>query len=82
MSITSSSRLSGTRVYVARHRGLAGSAILRRLEQELCPAITTRTLPSWTPATRGRNLVLPGGNPAAYGGVPLIQAKQRGMRVS
>ena len=43
MSITSSSRLSGSRVYVAGHRGLAGSAISHRLEQESCAAIITRT---------------------------------------
>lgn len=36
----SSSRLAGSKVYVAGHRGLAGSAILKRLGQELCDAIT------------------------------------------
>ena len=43
MSITSSSRLAGSRVYVAGHRGLAGSAIRKRLEQERCAPIITRT---------------------------------------
>jgi GDP-L-fucose synthase len=43
MSITSSSRLAGSRVYIAGHRGLAGSAILRGLEQQRCAAIITRT---------------------------------------
>jgi GDP-L-fucose synthase len=43
MSITSSSRLAGSRVYVAGHRGLAGSAILRRLEEERCAAIIARS---------------------------------------
>jgi GDP-L-fucose synthase len=43
MSTTSSSRLAGSRVYVAGHRGLAGSAILKRLEQEQCAAIIART---------------------------------------
>lgn len=39
----SSSRLAGARVYVAGHRGLAGSAIMRRLAAEGCAAIVTRT---------------------------------------
>jgi GDP-L-fucose synthase len=43
MSTTSSSCLTGARVYVAGHRGLAGSAILRRLEQERCSVIITRS---------------------------------------
>jgi GDP-L-fucose synthase len=43
MSTTSSSRLAASRVYIAGHRGLAGSAILRRLEQEHSAAIITRT---------------------------------------
>lgn len=43
MSITNSSRLAGSRVYVAGHRGLAGSAILKRLEAERCGVILTRT---------------------------------------
>jgi len=37
------SLLAGARVYVAGHRGLAGSAILRRLERESCARIATRT---------------------------------------
>jgi GDP-L-fucose synthase len=43
MSITSSSRLAGSRVYIAGHRGLAGSAILKRLEAERCGVILRRT---------------------------------------
>ena len=44
MSITSSAGLAaGARVYVAGHRGLAGSAIVRRLAGENCAAIVTRT---------------------------------------
>ena len=44
MSITSSASLAaGARVYVAGHRGLAGSAIVRRLAGESCAAIVTRT---------------------------------------
>jgi GDP-L-fucose synthase len=43
MSTTSSSPLKGARVYVAGHRGLAGSAILRRLEREGCSKLVTRT---------------------------------------
>jgi len=43
MSTTSSARLAGARVYIAGHRGLAGSAFLRRLEPERCAAIITRT---------------------------------------
>jgi GDP-L-fucose synthase len=38
-----SSKLAGARVYVAGHRGLAGSAIMRRLAAENCAAIVTRT---------------------------------------
>jgi GDP-L-fucose synthase len=41
MNITNSSQLAGARVYVAGHRGLAGSAILRRLERERCTTILT-----------------------------------------
>lgn len=43
MTITNSSRLGGSKVYVAGHRGLAGSAIMRRLEREGCARIATRT---------------------------------------
>jgi GDP-L-fucose synthase len=43
MTITNSSGLAGSRVYVAGHRGLAGSAIMRRLERESCAQIVTRT---------------------------------------
>lgn len=38
-----SSCLNGSRVYIAGHRGLAGSAILRRLKQEGCARIAVRT---------------------------------------
>jgi GDP-L-fucose synthase len=43
MTITNNSRLAGSKVYVAGHRGLAGSAIMRRLEREGCARIVTRT---------------------------------------
>jgi GDP-L-fucose synthase len=43
MSTMSSPRLIGSRVYVAGHRGLAGSAIVKRLEGERCAAILART---------------------------------------
>jgi GDP-L-fucose synthase len=43
MTITNSSRLAGSRVYVAGHRGLAGSAIMRRLKREGCAKIVTQT---------------------------------------
>jgi GDP-L-fucose synthase len=43
MNITNNSRLVGAKVYVAGHRGLAGSAIMRRLEREGCASIVTRT---------------------------------------
>ena len=43
MSTTNSSRLADSRVYVAGHRGLAGSAIIKRLEQERCGVIIART---------------------------------------
>jgi GDP-L-fucose synthase len=43
MNITSSSRLAGSRVYVAGHRGLAGSAITRRLVREGYSKILART---------------------------------------
>lgn len=42
MTITNDSRLAGSRVYVAGHRGLAGSAIMRRMECEGCAKILTR----------------------------------------
>lgn len=43
MTTASSSRLAGSTVFVAGHRGLAGSAIMRRLEREGCSTIVTRT---------------------------------------
>lgn len=43
MNITNSSLLSGSKVYLAGHRGLAGSAIMRRLESEGCSDIVTRS---------------------------------------
>jgi GDP-L-fucose synthase len=43
MTTTSSSPLQGSTVFVAGHRGLAGSAILRRLDREDCAKIVTRT---------------------------------------
>jgi GDP-L-fucose synthase len=43
MNIMNNSPLAGSRVYLAGHRGLAGSAILRRLEREGCAGITVRT---------------------------------------
>lgn len=43
MSTTSSSRLADSKVYVAGHRGLAGSAIIKRLEQERCAEIIVRS---------------------------------------
>jgi GDP-L-fucose synthase len=43
MIITNNSRLAGAKVYVAGHRGLAGSAIMRRLEREGCSRVVTRT---------------------------------------
>jgi GDP-L-fucose synthase len=42
MTITNSSRLAGSKVYVAGHKGLAGSALVRRLEREGCAKIVTR----------------------------------------
>ena len=42
MNTTNSSRLIGSKVYVAGHRGLAGSAIMRRLEGEGCADLVTR----------------------------------------
>lgn len=43
MTITNNSRLAGAKVYVAGHQGLAGSAIMRRLEREGCAKIVART---------------------------------------
>ena len=43
MTITNNSQLTGCKVYVAGHRGLAGSAIIRRLEHEGCAKVVTRT---------------------------------------
>jgi len=43
MNIMNNSGIAGSRVYVAGHRGLAGSAIIRRLEHEGCAQIITRT---------------------------------------
>jgi GDP-L-fucose synthase len=43
MTIANNSRLAGAKVYVAGHRGLAGSAIVRRLEREGCAKIVIRT---------------------------------------
>jgi GDP-L-fucose synthase len=43
MTITNNSDLTGSEVYVAGHRKLAGSAIMRRLEREVCAKIFTWT---------------------------------------
>jgi len=43
MIITNKSQLAGSKVYVAGHRGLAGSAIMRRLGREGSARIVTRT---------------------------------------
>ena len=43
MNIMNNSGIAGSRVYVAGHRGQAGSAIIRRLEHEGCAQIITRT---------------------------------------
>jgi GDP-L-fucose synthase len=43
MNTMNNSRLAESRVYVAGHRGLAGSALMRRLEGEGCSNILTRT---------------------------------------
>lgn len=43
MSTTNSSRLKAAKIYVAGHRGLAGSAMMRRLEREGCAALVTRS---------------------------------------
>ena len=42
MTITSSSQLAVSKIFVAGHKGLAGSAIMRRLELEGCMNIVTR----------------------------------------
>jgi GDP-L-fucose synthase len=42
MTTMNSSRLAGSKVYVAGHRGLAGSAIIRRLTREGCERLITR----------------------------------------
>jgi GDP-L-fucose synthase len=42
MTTMNNSCLAGSKIYVAGHRGLAGSAIMRRLEQEGCTNIVTR----------------------------------------
>jgi GDP-L-fucose synthase len=43
MTIRNNSRLADSKVYVAGHRGLAGSAIMRRLDREGCKRIVTRS---------------------------------------
>jgi GDP-L-fucose synthase len=43
MTITNNSHLADSKVYVAGHRGLAGSAIMRRLEREGCTRVVART---------------------------------------
>jgi GDP-L-fucose synthase len=43
MNITNNSGLAGSKVYVAGHRGLVGSAFIKRLEREGCASILTRT---------------------------------------
>jgi GDP-L-fucose synthase len=43
MNTTNNSALTGSKIYVAGHRGLAGSAIVRRLRREGCASIITRT---------------------------------------
>jgi GDP-L-fucose synthase len=43
MSTTNNSLLTGSKIYVAGHRGLAGSAIVRRLQREGCDSIVTMT---------------------------------------
>ena len=43
MTTMNSSCLAGSKIYVAGHRGLAGSAIMRRLEREWCAEIVTCT---------------------------------------
>jgi len=43
MNTTNESSLRNSKIFVAGHRGLAGSAILRRLDREGCSQIVTRT---------------------------------------
>ena len=43
MNISSSSSLTKSKIYVAGHRGLAGSAIVRRLQRGGCESIITMT---------------------------------------
>ena len=43
MSISNSPALVGSKVYVAGHRGMAGSAIVRRLQAQGCINLITRT---------------------------------------
>jgi len=43
MNTTNNSGIGGSKVYVAGHRGLAGSAIVRRLQREGCESIITKT---------------------------------------
>ena len=43
MNTTNKSLFSDAKIYVAGHRGLAGSAIVRRLQREGCTSIVTRT---------------------------------------
>ena len=43
MTITNSVSLAGSKIYVAGHRGLAGSAIIRRLAREDSASIVSRT---------------------------------------
>jgi len=43
MNTTNNAPLVGSKVYVAGHRGVAGSAIVRRLEREGCAGLVTRT---------------------------------------
>jgi GDP-L-fucose synthase len=44
--------LKGKRVYVAGHRGMAGSALLRRLAREDCELITADAARSISPIRR------------------------------
>jgi GDP-L-fucose synthase len=43
MNTTNNAGLAGSKIYVAGHRGLAGSAIVRRLQREGCESIITKT---------------------------------------
>ena len=42
MGAATSYSLAGKRVWVAGHRGMAGSAIVRRLQSERCNLVATR----------------------------------------